>query len=96
MQVPTLSYPRFIQLLKISCYSRSLLSGLVVAIGGLQESLGKASLAALIDYLQMTKTQNVDERVSRELNFSTDILWVLQEYKKCDRVITPTMKVFHC
>lgn len=90
--VSTFSYPRFIQLLEINCYSRSVLSGLVVAIGGLQESLGKASLAALLDYLQVTKTQYPDERASRELNLSTDILWVLQEYKKCDRVITPTMK----
>ncbi|XP_021756292.1 tubulin-folding cofactor D-like [Chenopodium quinoa] len=90
--VATFSYPRFIQLLEIRCYSRFLLSGLVVAIGGLQEFLGKASLAALLDYLLVTKAQNADERVSRELNLSTDILWVLQEYKRCDRVITPTMK----
>ncbi|XP_057533756.1 tubulin-folding cofactor D isoform X1 [Amaranthus tricolor] len=90
--VPTLSYPRFIQLLEISCYSRSLLSGLVIAIGGLQESLGKASLAALLDYLRANKTERLEDRVSRELNLSTVILWVLQKYKKCDRVIIPTMK----
>lgn len=94
MQVPTFTYPRFVQLLEISAYSRYLLSGLVIAVGGLQESLMKASLAALLDYLQVTKSENFNERVSREFNLSTDILWVLQEYQKCDRVITPTLKVF--
>lgn len=82
--VPTLSYPRFVQLLELSCYSKSLLSGLVVAIGGLQDSLRKASLTALLDYLH--------EKGSREINLSADILWVLQQYKRCDRVITPTLK----
>ena len=72
-----------------------MLSGLVIAIGGLQESLGKASLAALLDYLRANKTERLEDRVSRELNLSTVILWVLQKYKKCDRVIIPTMKVFY-
>ncbi|KAL2892431.1 Tubulin-folding cofactor D [Bienertia sinuspersici] len=90
--VPTFSYPRFVQLLQISCYSRYLLSGLVIAIGGLQESLSKVSLAAFLEYLQVNKSEDLDLRVSRELNLSTDMLWILQEYRKCDRVITPTMK----
>lgn len=95
MQVPTVSYPRFVQLLDFRCYSKTLLSGLVVAIGGLQDSLRKASIAALLDYLQVSETANCNESNSRELNLSTDILWVLQHYKRCDRVITPTLKVIH-
>ena len=95
VQVPTVSYPRFVQLLDFRCYSKPLLSGLVVAIGGLQDSLRKASLAALLDYLQVAETVNCNESNSRELNLSTDILWVLQHYKRCDRVITPTLKVIH-
>lgn len=90
--VPTVSYPRFVQLLDFRCYSKTLLSGLVVAIGGLQDSLRKASIAALLDYLQVSETANCNESNSRELNLSTDILWVLQHYKRCDRVITPTLK----
>ncbi|KAH1063695.1 hypothetical protein J1N35_028682 [Gossypium stocksii] len=87
--VPTFSYPRFVQLLQFSCYSRPVLSGLVISIGGLQDSLRKASLSAFLEYL------NVDQVVNEELKLcklSTDILWILQQYKRCDRVIIPTLK----
>ncbi|KAL9234376.1 hypothetical protein vseg_009256 [Gypsophila vaccaria] len=90
--VPSVSYPRFVKLLELSCYSRYLFSGLVVAVGGLQESLRKASLAALLDYLLVTKKEDPPKRASRELKLSADTLWVLQQYKRCDRVITPTLK----
>lgn len=91
MQVPTVSYPRFVQLLKVSCYSKYVVSGLVISIGGLQDSLRKASLSALLDYLQSTITEGHDD--SRELSLSMDILWILQKYRRCDRVIVPTLKV---
>ncbi|KAG9147740.1 hypothetical protein Leryth_014891 [Lithospermum erythrorhizon] len=89
--VPTFSYPRFVKLLSISTYSKFVISGYVVAVGGLQDSLRKASLTALLDYLQMTELEEL--KVARELSLSKDILWVLQEYKRCDRVIIPTLKV---
>ncbi|KAK9742802.1 hypothetical protein RND81_03G198300 [Saponaria officinalis] len=88
--VPSVSYPRFVELLELSCYSRYLFSGLVIAVGGLQESLRKASLAALLDYLLVKEDPH--KRASRELKLSADTLWVLQQYKRCDRVITPTLK----
>ncbi|XVF79544.1 hypothetical protein PTKIN_Ptkin14bG0231600 [Pterospermum kingtungense] len=87
--VPTLSYPRFVQLLQFSCYSRPVLSGLVVSIGGLQESLRKASLSAFLEYLQVDEDINKESKLCR---LSTDILWILQEYNRCDRVIIPTLK----
>ncbi|KAL8138024.1 hypothetical protein V2J09_004025 [Rumex salicifolius] len=87
---PTFSYPRFVQLLQFSCYSRHLLSGLVIAIGGLQDSLKKTSLTALLEYLHPTNGN--EEISSRELSLSMDILWVLEQYKRCDRVIVPTLK----
>ena len=70
-----------------------MLSGLVISIGGLQESLRKASLSALLDYLQSVEVENLDERKSRERLLSTDMLWVLQQFRRCDRVIVPTLKV---
>lgn len=91
MQVPTFSYPRFVQLLKVGCYSKYVVSGLVISIGGLQDSLRKASLSALLDYLQNTITEGSD--ASKEPSLSADILWVLQKYRRCDRVIIPTLKV---
>ncbi|KAJ9188468.1 hypothetical protein P3X46_003825 [Hevea brasiliensis] len=89
---PSFSYPRFIKLLKFSCYSRAALSGLVISIGGLQDSLRKVSFSALLDYLQAVESEDPNERRSREYMLSTDILWVLEQYKKCDRVIIPTLK----
>lgn len=91
MQVPTFSYPRFVQLLEVNCYSKYVMSGLVVSIGGLQDSLKRASLNALLDYLQTTATDGHDD--SRVLSLSIDIVWVLQKYRKCERVIVPTLKV---
>ncbi|KAL4336004.1 hypothetical protein GQ457_07G015330 [Hibiscus cannabinus] len=87
--VPTFSYPRFVQLLQFSCYSRPVLSGLVISIGGLQDSLRKASLSAFLEYLQVDQDGNKESKVSK---LSTDILLILQEYKRCDRVIIPTLK----
>ncbi|XP_031113928.1 tubulin-folding cofactor D [Ipomoea triloba] len=86
--VPTFSFPRFIQLLGVSCYSKYVASGLVISIGGLQDSLRKASLGALMDYLQSAENQTD----SIEQSLSKDIVWVLQMYKRCDRVTTPTLK----
>ncbi|XVF18437.1 hypothetical protein REPUB_Repub11eG0021500 [Reevesia pubescens] len=87
--VPTFSYPRFVQLLQFSCYGKPVLSGLVISIGGLQDSLRKASLSAFLEYLQVDEDINKESKVCK---LSTDILWILQEYKQCDRVIIPTLK----
>lgn len=83
---PAFLYPRYIQLLQLGCYSKYVISGLVISIGGLQDSLRKVSLSALLDYLQGKEAKD------RELNLASDILWVLQNYKRCDRVTVPTLK----
>lgn len=93
MQVPSFSFPRFVLLLQFSCYSKSVLSGLVISVGGLQDSLRKASLAALLDYLQVSGDEKNEKRNSRETILGADLLWVLHRYEKCDRVVIPTMKV---
>lgn len=92
--VPSVSYPRLVQLLQISCYRRSVLSGLVISMGGLQESLRKASVTALLEYLRVSEadTSTNEEKSTKEYLLGTDLLWVLQQYQKCDRVITPTLK----
>ncbi|KAG2547953.1 tubulin-folding cofactor D-like [Panicum virgatum] len=90
--VPTVSYPRLVKLLQVSCYSKSVLSGLVISTGGLQESLKKASTSALVGYLEDSDINTNCEGKSREHLLSCDLLWVLQCYQKCDRVITPTLK----
>ncbi|CAN6460921.1 unnamed protein product [Victoria cruziana] len=84
---PNISYEVIVQLLQFSCYSKSVLSGLVTSTGGLTDSLQKASVEALLKYLQVSaETQN------REKMLILDLLWVLQQYKKDDRVIVPALK----
>ncbi|CAM0956477.1 unnamed protein product [Alopecurus aequalis] len=90
--VPAVSYPRLVKILQATCYSKPVLSGLVISTGGLQESLRKVSTSALVGYLQDSNINTIDEGKSRECLLSHDILWVLQHYQKCDRVITPTLK----
>ncbi|XP_074350535.1 tubulin-folding cofactor D isoform X2 [Apium graveolens] len=90
--VPTNSYYRFVKLLQFSCYSKHLVAGIVISIGGLQESLRKTSVSALMEYLQATETKDSKESFSRELNLCQDIVWVLNKYRKRDRVIIPTLK----
>ena len=81
------------KLLQVSCYSKPVLSGLVISTGGLQESLRKASTSAFVDYLQDSDINTNDEGKNREYLLSCDLLWVLEHYQKCDRVVTPTLKV---
>lgn len=83
------------QLLKFSCYSKEVMSGLVISIGGLQDSLRKASLFALLEYMREGEAKDPKEQQSREYALCDDILWILQEYKKCDRVMVPCLKVKH-
>ncbi|XP_058084985.1 tubulin-folding cofactor D [Magnolia sinica] len=90
--VPSISYPRFVLLLQFGYYSKSVLSGLVISIGGLQDSLRKASVAALLDYLQVSENEMGEKRRAREHMLSADLLWVLDNYEKCDRVVIPTLK----
>ncbi|WJX15239.1 hypothetical protein P8452_05407 [Trifolium repens] len=90
--VPSYTYPRFVQLLQFGCYSRNVLSGLVISIGDLLDSLKRVSLSALLEYLKGVESEDPNTRTLREYMLSVDILWVLQQYKKCDRVIVPTLK----
>jgi hypothetical protein len=69
------------------------LSGLVISIGDLLDSLKRVSLSALLEYLKGVESEDPNTRTLREYMLSVDILWVLQQYKKCDRVIVPTLKV---
>ncbi|CAM8906862.1 unnamed protein product [Rhodiola kirilowii] len=90
--VPTFSYPRFIQLLQFNCYSKYVLSGLVISIGGLQDSLRKASLSALLDYLHGSVCEDRGNKDYKQILLSKDMLRILEQYRKCDRVIIPTLK----
>ncbi|KAI5401634.1 tubulin-folding cofactor D isoform X1 [Lathyrus oleraceus] len=93
--VPSYTYPRFVQLLQFGCYSRDVLSGLVISVGDLadtEKSLKRVSLLTLLEYLEGIESEDPNTTTSREYMLSVDILWVLQQYRKDDRVIVPTLK----
>ncbi|CAJ1977590.1 unnamed protein product [Sphenostylis stenocarpa] len=80
--VPSYSYPRFIQLLQFGCYSRDVLSGLVISIGGLQDSLKRVSLLALLEYLEGVESEDPNTRTSRtiEILFSKKIFFNMEAH----------------
>ncbi|XP_078448092.1 ARM repeat superfamily protein [Wolffia australiana] len=81
----TLYFPRLVQLLQFNCYSKLVLCGLVISIGGLQDSLRKTAASSLLGYLQESDSD-------RERALGVDLLWILRRHKKCDRIILPTLK----
>lgn len=93
LQVPSCSFPRFVKLLEFDCYSKYVASGLVISMGGLEDSLKKVSLGSLLDYLEAIKVKDKSETNARESSLSNNILWVLHKYKRRDRVIIPALKV---
>jgi Tubulin folding cofactor D C terminal len=90
-QVATVSYPKLVKLLLIGSYSQHVLSGLVISTGGLQESLRKVALEALIEYLKASAEGDAGK--NKEHMLSNDFVWLFQQHKKCDRVIIPAYKV---
>ncbi|XP_023729243.1 tubulin-folding cofactor D [Lactuca sativa] len=90
--VPSCSFPRFVKLLEFDCYSKYVASGLVISMGGLEDSLKKVSLGSLLDYLEAIKVKDKSETNARESSLSNNILWVLHKYKRRDRVIIPALK----
>ncbi|KAK1326064.1 hypothetical protein QJS10_CPA01g02700 [Acorus calamus] len=90
--VPHVSFPCFLKLLQFSCYSRMVVSGLVISAGGLQDSLRKTAITALLEYLHDPEISKDNKRYTREYMLSVDLLCIIQQYKKCDRVIVPILK----
>ncbi|KAI5409462.1 hypothetical protein KIW84_055049 [Lathyrus oleraceus] len=58
-----------------------------------KKSLKRVSLLTLLEYLEGIESKDPNTTTPREYMLSVDILWVLQQYRKDDRVIVPTLKV---
>eukprot|EP01018_Ginkgo_biloba_P017523 Gb_00473 [translate_table: standard] len=89
---PSDSYPHLVHLLQFSEYRTAVLSGLVISLGGLADSLRKASLSAVIEYLQISKDGEPEINKEKAKWLSSDLLLILQYHSKVDRVIIPTLK----
>lgn len=89
---PSNCFPCLVRLLQFNEYRTSVLSGLVISIGGLADSLRKASLSALLEYIQISSDgePKIDKEKAKWL--SIDFLEIFRCYPKIDRVTIPTLK----
>ena len=84
-RVVVATFPLLIQVLRLEVYRRAALTGLVVSVGGLTESLVRHSSASFLDF--------VFELEEGELAaLSTDLVAILESHPKNDRVVVPLMK----
>lgn len=89
---PSNCFPCLVRLLQFNEYRSSVLSGLVISIGGLADSLRKASLSALLEYIQISSDgePKIDKEKAKLL--SIDFLEIFRHYPKIDRITIPTLK----
>ncbi|GAQ86916.1 Beta-tubulin folding cofactor D [Klebsormidium nitens] len=96
--VPSQTFPLTVQLLAFRPFRSALLAGLVISVGGLADSLGKASASALLDFLQTRGSIQLDEAdrgdSGEELlnGFADAFKGLFDSDAGLDRVIVPALK----
>ena len=83
--VPAETFPTLVPLLSCPAFRPSLLTGLVVSVGGLTESVVRHSTAALSDYLSAADADNCD-------GAAIGLVAVLQRFRGQARVVVPCFK----
>lgn len=84
------------RLLRFPEYQSPVLSGIVISIGGLTDSLGKTSSQALFDFLQEEPHVGSGIGALGDSNYvwlGKEMLQLLKTYKGNDRLIIPALKV---
>lgn len=89
---PSNCFPCLVHLLQFNEYRMTVLSGLVISIGGLADSLRKASLSALLEYVQISRDGELKIDKEKAKLLSIDLLEILHCYPKIDRITIPTLK----
>jgi len=85
---PAVAFPKITKLLHLQTYRKALLLGLAVSAGGITESLVRHSSQSLLQYLQ--SIQESDARIDEFLN---EVMEILKDNYKNDRVTVPLLKV---
>lgn len=96
LQVPGVSFPRLVHFLKFPEYRPYLLSGVVISVGGLADSLGKVSSQALFEFLQGVPPNGSGIGALTDPSYiwlGGQMLELLQNYRGIDRVLVPALKV---
>ncbi|CAG8736301.1 24921_t:CDS:10 [Gigaspora margarita] len=88
-------YPKMIKLLTLKEYRFNLLVGLVIAAGGINESLVRYSSSTLLDFankLPITSMPLKDSSLSL-LDFANELLNIFHQNEKQDRISIPLLEV---
>jgi hypothetical protein len=99
VQIPSQTFPLIVQLLAFDPFRSTLLAGLVISVGGLADSLGKASASALLEFLQTRGSTQMDEADQGDSGeklldgFADSFRTLLESNAGADRVILPALKV---
>ena len=88
-------YPVMIKIMGVEAYRQQVLTGLIVSMGGLTESLVKHSSATFIDFIKSLPTHKTDlnEQITR-VTVLESLLDVFEAYKEDDRVVVPVLDVY--
>lgn len=84
-------YPVICKLLFVEELFDSVMSGLVISIGGVTKSISKAAAESLLS-LFTTQSENSTTTVRLSRSLAASMLMLLSQYKRVDRVILPVMK----
>ena len=94
---PSELYPRMVKLLVIPEYRFDLLTGLIVAAGGMTESLVRYSSSTLIEYVNSLpiddSTTSLSEYKISLLEFAKSLLDIAKHFEKQDRILIPLLEV---
>eukprot|EP01084_Bolivina_argentea_P309179 534770_1 len=83
------TFPMVIKAMKLPTYHDAILSGLILSVGGLTESVVRHSRSALLNWVKETrKSQSIDSLVRLAMSLVT----LCDERHKVDRVMLPLLK----
>eukprot|EP00605_Chrysophyceae_sp_TOSAG23-4_P001221 GSChrysophyteH1.ASY1.ANO1.1331.1 assembled CDS len=92
---PAHVFPILLRIMQSKAYFHQLLSGFVIAIGGLSETVVKASSHALLEFCK-NNVSRVPSQVSEQHSYCTllcdSLIRLFKEYTKDDRVVIPLLK----
>ncbi|CAG8754985.1 3398_t:CDS:10 [Cetraspora pellucida] len=86
-------YPRMVKLLALKEYRFDLLVGLVIAAGGINESLVRYSSSALLDYANELPVTSPENSSLSLTEFANELLNIFRHNKKQDRITIPLLEV---
>ncbi|PKK78732.1 ARM repeat-containing protein [Rhizophagus irregularis] len=92
---PSELYPRMVKLLVIPEFRFDLLTGLIVAAGGMTESLVRYSSATLIEYVNLlpTDSSTISSSELSLIDIAKSLLDLAKYFEKQDRILVPLLEV---